>query len=95
MTEINHHIPEHLIRAYVAGSLPNGFALVVASHVSMCDECRARMESEELAGGLVLESLSPTTTNDTALLSSIMEQLRTKSQGDLSQLGTVGLPNGH
>lgn len=57
MTGITHHIPQTMIRAYAAGSLPHGFSLVVAAHVSKCDECRARLEAEEAAGGVVLESL--------------------------------------
>lgn len=59
MSEINHHISDHLIAAYAAGSLPKPFSLVVAAHVSMCDECRARLESHEAAGGVVLEELEP------------------------------------
>jgi putative transcriptional regulator len=56
---IRHHIPPRLIRAYVAGSLPASFATVVAAHVSLCDECRARLAAEELAAGAILDSLEP------------------------------------
>jgi len=57
MKEITHHLPEWLVRSYAAGSLGHAFSLVVATHVSQCDECRARLEAEELAGGVVLETL--------------------------------------
>ncbi len=62
MTDINHHLTDALLMAYSAGSLPEGFGLVVASHISMCDECRARMESFDALGGTILEN-----TEDTAL----------------------------
>ncbi len=77
MTTITHHIPEHLIRAYAAGSLPHGFALVVAAHASVCDECRARLEAEELAGGEVLEGLAPSANGEGDLLAGILAKLDT------------------
>lgn len=56
--QISHHIPDALMAAYVAGSLPRPFALVVASHVSMCDDCRANLLAHEAAGGAVLEGMA-------------------------------------
>lgn len=59
MTEtISHHIPDALIASYVAGSLPNAFSLVVATHVSMCDDCRANLLAHEAAGGAVLDGMA-------------------------------------
>ena len=40
---IRHHIPDGLMMAYSAGQLPEAFSLVVATHVSVCDECRAQL----------------------------------------------------
>ena len=40
---IKHHLTDALIMAYSAGGLPEGFDLVIATHVSLCDECRARV----------------------------------------------------
>jgi putative transcriptional regulator len=56
MNGISHHIPEPVLAAYAAGSLGYAFELVVASHVSMCDECRARLGAHEALGGAVLEN---------------------------------------
>ena len=64
MTGINHHIPDHLLAAYASGSLENPFALVVAAHVSMCDECRALLGAHECAGGAVLETTRPISVSD-------------------------------
>ena len=52
---IKHHLTENLLMGYAAGTLPEAFSLVVASHVSMCDTCRAALESYEALGGAVLE----------------------------------------
>jgi len=43
--------------SYAAGTLPEAFSLVVATHVSLCDECRARLASFEAMGGAVLEDV--------------------------------------
>ena len=55
MTKINHHLTDAILMAYSAGSLPEAFNLMVASHVSLCDECRARAESFDALGGAVLD----------------------------------------
>ena len=52
---IKHHLTEDLLMGYAAGTLPEAFNIVVASHVSMCDDCRAALESYEAIGGAVLE----------------------------------------
>lgn len=56
MTSINHHLSDAILMAYSAGTLPEAFNLMVASHVSLCDECRARIESFDAVGGAVLEN---------------------------------------
>ena len=60
MTEITQHIPDEIIAAYAAGNLSAPFSTVVAAHVSLCDECRARLGAHEAAGGAVMDDLAPT-----------------------------------
>lgn len=52
---IRHHVSDALLMAYAAGALPEAFSLVVATHVSMCDDCRARLGAHEAIGGAVLD----------------------------------------
>lgn len=52
---IRHHLTEPLLMAYAAGTLPEAFSLVAAAHVSLCDDCRARLMAFEAVGGAVLE----------------------------------------
>lgn len=63
MTAITHHTPDAMLAAYAAGSLPHPFAVVIASHVSLCLECRAALAAHQSVGGAILE------TTDTADLS--------------------------
>ncbi|MGB3313495.1 MAG: ChrR family anti-sigma-E factor [Albidovulum sp.] len=57
MSAITHHTPDGMLAAYAAGSLPQPFALVVASHVSLCVQCRVALEAHQSAGGAVLETV--------------------------------------
>ena len=55
--DIRHHLDDATLTAYSAGSLPEAFGLIVASHVSMCDDCRARLESFDSIGGALLATV--------------------------------------
>ena len=55
MAEIKHHLSDALLMGYAAGALPEAFSLVVATHVSLCDDCRARLGAFEALGGAVVE----------------------------------------
>lgn len=54
MNGINHHLTDELLMAYSAGTLPEPFSLVVATHVSLCDACRAQLDTYDTLGGAVL-----------------------------------------
>ena len=54
--KIKHHLSDALLMAYSAGTLPEAFSLTVAAHISMCDECRARLGAFDTVGGALIES---------------------------------------
>ena len=64
MSAINHHVPDGIMRDYVSGALTYAFELVVATHVSMCDECRVRLGVHEALGGAALDALTPEEVSD-------------------------------
>ncbi|MDM8167415.1 ChrR family anti-sigma-E factor [Roseovarius sp.] len=53
---IKHHLTDALLMAYSAGTLPEAFSLAVAAHISMCDECRARLGAFDTVGGTLMEN---------------------------------------
>ena len=53
---IKHHLSDAMLFGYSAGTLPEAFNLVVATHISMCDECRARLASFDAVGGSILDN---------------------------------------
>lgn len=70
---IKHHLSDAVLMAYSAGTLPEAFNLMVASHLSLCDSCRAQAESFDALGGEILDddciaSLSAASLADTLAL---------------------------
>lgn len=55
MSAVTHHIPDAILAAYAAGTLPHAYAVVVASHISLCDQCRVALAAHQAVGGAVLE----------------------------------------
>ncbi|MEM9755939.1 MAG: ChrR family anti-sigma-E factor, partial [Pseudomonadota bacterium] len=52
-----HNISDELLMGYAAGVLPQAFDLVVASHVSLSSDSRARLDGFEAIGGALLNDL--------------------------------------
>ncbi|MGB0630962.1 MAG: ChrR family anti-sigma-E factor [Alphaproteobacteria bacterium] len=63
---ITHHLTDEYLVEYAAGSLPEAESLVVASHAAMCGECRARVETFESVGAVLLEDGDAETVSDEA-----------------------------
>ena len=53
---IKHHLTDKILMAYSAGQLSEAFNRGVATHMSLCDECRAAMSSWDALGGALLEN---------------------------------------
>ena len=61
MTNITHHLTDELIMGYSTGQLSEAVELLIATHISMCDDCRAAMDSFDALGGALLEGDSQKT----------------------------------
>ena len=84
--DIKHHLSKELLLAYSAGQLEEGFSLAIATHISMCDQCRAELESLEAMGGAVFENLEPNEIDvdafakTLALIDQTPEEIKVKSK---------------
>ena len=72
---IKHHLTDDLLMAYSTGDLPEAVNLIVATHISLCDECRAALASFETIGGAVLENCDNVSMSVDSL-SSVINQIR-------------------
>ena len=92
---IRHHISEDLLLAHACGQLPEAFNLVVAVHLSLCDECRARAGAFDALGGAVIEAAEAATMADEALeatLARITGSPREKVRRPLRSRGVLPAP---
>ena len=64
---INHHPGDDMLLSFAAGSLPEGFALLIASHASLCADCRGRIRDAERIGGALLQNGEPAAVSPDAL----------------------------
>lgn len=64
---LTHHPDEELLLAYASGAADEAFALVVATHLAFCPECRRQVATLERAGGAMLDALEPQPLSDRAL----------------------------
>lgn len=64
---IRHHISDDLLLSYSAGTLPTAWSLVVATHLALCPECRARVRQADAVGGELLETVAPVDVGANAL----------------------------
>lgn len=62
-----HHLNDELLLSYAAGSLDEAQSLLVASHLTLCPECRRRLASLEAAGGALFEALDGEDVSEDAL----------------------------
>ncbi|MEI9888924.1 MAG: ChrR family anti-sigma-E factor [Rhizomicrobium sp.] len=63
---ITHHPGEELLLSYASGAADEGVALLVASHVALCAQCRLMVAGAEAAGGSVLANVPPVALNHNA-----------------------------
>lgn len=68
---IRHHLSDQLLMGYAAGQLPEAFSLIVATHVSMCDDCRASLASHDAVGGALIEDIEEIAMGEAALAAAL------------------------
>jgi putative transcriptional regulator len=56
---VRHHPGEELLLAYAAGAANEPVALLVATHLAFCADCRATVAHAEAAGGTLLADIAP------------------------------------
>jgi putative transcriptional regulator len=68
---IRHHLSDQLLLAYAAGQLPEAFSLAVATHVSLCDDCRARLGAFDAVGGALIDAAPEMAMGEDALAAAL------------------------
>ena len=68
---IRHHLSDALLEGYSAGTLPEAFNLLVATHVSLCDERRAGRRARATGGGARRPGAAPAPLAEGALAATL------------------------
>lgn len=88
---IRHHLSDALLTAYAAGTLPEAFSLVVATHLSLCDECWAAAAAHDAVGGALLSQVAPVRLAENSL-NAVMARLDRGTPIRRSPLGDSATP---
>ena len=64
---VQFHPPDELLLGYAAGSLSEPWSVLVATHLTLCPDCRLATSDLEEIGGLALEDLTPVAMSAAAL----------------------------
>ncbi|GAB4521704.1 MAG: ChrR family anti-sigma-E factor [Amphiplicatus sp.] len=67
MTGIRHHPKTETLAAYAAGALDEARAVVITTHLDLCDACRTAARDFETLGGICLEHAEPVAIKEGAL----------------------------
>lgn len=71
MTTTRHHPSDDALLEHAAGTLAGGPARVLACHLELCAECRARLQTLEAVGGFLLETIEPMAVSPTAFAAAL------------------------
>lgn len=72
---IKHHINDDLLWAYSNNRLEEGWALIIASHLAMCQDCSNALSQMEQLSGLMLDAAPPENSDLKASFASTLEKL--------------------
>ncbi len=67
LSDIRHHPKSLTLAAYAAGNLDEARAVVIATHVLLCADCRRAVGDFESLAGACLAAVDPVAMNDSAL----------------------------
>lgn len=92
---INHHPREEMLLDYVSGALGEAWSIAIATHLSVCPQCRRVASGLETLAGAVLKELSDEVVEPSTLdsvLSRLEEGERRRNRIEVDSLEVVCLP---
>jgi putative transcriptional regulator len=92
---INHHPREEMLLDYVSGALGEAWSIAIATHLSVCPQCRRVASGLETLAGSVLKELSDEVVEPSTLdsvLSRLEEGERRRNRIEVDSLEVVCLP---
>lgn len=85
---ITHHPSEDFIAAYAAGSLDEANALAIATHMTLCPQCRRQLGAFEALGATLMEELP-----EAAMASGAFAATMARVRGSIPPMASVQAPS--
>lgn len=85
-----HHLDDATLMAYAAGTLSEAFNLIVATHLSLCDTCRASVQAYDAVGGALLDGEAAPVAAD--LLHNVLAHLDDEFDAPVHRMGYSDIP---
>ena len=86
---ITHHPGDELLLAYAHGASSEPVALLVATHLSVCELCRRNVRDMEATGGAMLSAVEPAAMNVGAL-DAVLSRLDERAPANQAQAASRG-----
>ena len=87
---VNHHPSDDVLMAYAAGNLDEATSLLIATHITLCPECRHAVELAESLGGELLEKVEAT-----PLQAESIDKMLAAIEGDMAANDDIAPPKGN
>ena len=81
---VHHHLDDATILRYASGDLDEAFLVVVASHLSYCEECRHAVHTAEAVGGNLLDA-----TDEAALSPDALQRMMNALDGTPDETSNI------
>lgn len=91
MSPTHHPSPERLLD-YASGALREPVALLVATHLALCPECRRQIAAMEAVGGALLDQLPPEPVADDSLARLLARLDRPEPEAPMTEAPVAGVP---
>jgi putative transcriptional regulator len=75
---IKFHLSNDILLSYSAGTLDEASSLLVATHLALCPDCRARNRSADSLGGYLLDCLEEAPVSST-MMDSVLSKVRNEA----------------
>lgn len=94
IVKISHHFDDATLVAYSSGTLTKGMALLVESHLELCEQCMKHVHTSNRIGGDLLKNIAPVAMQSGSLdqVLGMLDDIEMEQPYDIDRMGPVEVP---
>ena len=89
---IKFHVSNEILFSYSAGTLDEASSMLVATHLALCPDCRARNSSADSLGGYLLDCLEEAPVSPT-MMDSVLSKVRNEASYPVPKASSPAVTN--